>query len=92
MTTSQAKSTTSKSQVKSKKKATDRKKSGAASDKLVLATCPVNGAGWCPYPFSIGQLKKRLKAKQLEKEQALLAEAATANAKRPRSRAKKSAV
>ena len=92
MTTSQAKSTTSKSQVKSKKKATDRKKSGAASDKLVLATCPVNGAGWCPYPFSIAQLKKRLKAKQLEKEQALLAEAATPNAKRPRSRAKKSAV
>ncbi|MBI5174757.1 MAG: hypothetical protein SFV17_19145 [Candidatus Obscuribacter sp.] len=92
MTTSQAKSTTSKSQVKSKKKAPGRKKTGAASDKLVLATCPVNGAGWCPYPFSIAQLKKRLKAKQLEKEQALLAEAATATATGSKSRAKKSAV
>ncbi len=28
-----------------------------------LASCPVDGAGWCPYPFSIAQLKKRLKAK-----------------------------
>jgi hypothetical protein len=28
-----------------------------------LATCPVNGAGWCPYPFSMAQLKRRLKAK-----------------------------
>lgn len=28
-----------------------------------LAMCPVDGAGWCPYPFSVAQLKKRLKAK-----------------------------
>lgn len=28
-----------------------------------LSICPVGGAGWCPYPFSIKQLKKRLKAK-----------------------------
>ena len=26
-----------------------------------LATCPLDGAGWCPYPFSTAQLKKRLK-------------------------------
>jgi hypothetical protein len=25
-----------------------------------LAICPVGGAGWCPYPFSPAQLKKRL--------------------------------
>jgi hypothetical protein len=29
-----------------------------------LAMCPVDGAGWCPYPFSVAQLKKRLKARQ----------------------------
>ena len=28
-----------------------------------LSMCPVDGAGWCPYPFSVAQLKKRLKAK-----------------------------
>jgi len=28
-----------------------------------LSTCPVNGAGWCPYPFTMAQLKRRLKAK-----------------------------
>lgn len=25
-----------------------------------LSICPVGGAGWCPYPFSPAQLKKRL--------------------------------
>lgn len=28
-----------------------------------LSTCPVNGAGWCPYPFSVEQLERRLKEK-----------------------------
>ena len=28
-----------------------------------LAICPADGAGWCPYPFSVAQLKKRLKEK-----------------------------
>jgi hypothetical protein len=34
-----------------------------------LATCPVNGAGWCPYPFSVEQLERRMKAKLAAKEQ-----------------------
>ncbi len=90
MSTSQAKTTTSKNQVKSKKKAASRKKSGTSDDKLVLATCPVNGAGWCPYPFSIAQLKKRLKAKQLEQEEATkLAQVSTTTAKRLKPAAKK---
>lgn len=33
-----------------------------------LATCPVNGAGWCPYPFSVAQLEKRMKAKAQQAE------------------------
>ncbi len=28
-----------------------------------LSICPVDGAGWCPYPFSPAQLAKRLKAR-----------------------------
>lgn len=35
----------------------------ASAAKTALATCPVNGAGWCPYPFSPAQLEKRLKQK-----------------------------
>ncbi len=42
----------------SKRKRTTRKTSAT-----VLATCPVNGAGWCPYPFSPEQLKRRMDAK-----------------------------
>jgi hypothetical protein len=30
----------------------------------------VNGAGWCPYPFSPAQLEKRLKNKMLEQKNA----------------------
>jgi len=26
-----------------------------------LSICPVDGAGWCPYPFSPAQLAKRIK-------------------------------
>ena len=29
-----------------------------------LSICPVDGAGWCPYPFSPAQLAKRLKARE----------------------------
>jgi hypothetical protein len=29
----------------------------------ILSTCPINGAGWCPYPFSPAQLEKHLKHK-----------------------------
>ncbi len=60
--TNKAKSTTSKT---SKTKATTKSRSKTQEDKAILATCPVNGEGWCPYPFSISQLKKRLKAKEL---------------------------
>lgn len=55
--------TATKTATKSRSKAKTDK---AIQDKAILATCPVNGAGWCPYPFSISQLKKRLKAKALE--------------------------
>jgi hypothetical protein len=34
-----------------------------------LANCPVNGAGWCPYPFSPAQLERRLKQKQTDSAQ-----------------------
>lgn len=35
----------------------------AKKARAVLSTCPMNGAGWCPYPFSPAQLEKRLKQK-----------------------------
>jgi len=28
-----------------------------------LASCPVGGMGWCPYPFSPAQLSRHLKLK-----------------------------
>ncbi|MBI4532903.1 MAG: hypothetical protein HY711_03065 [Candidatus Melainabacteria bacterium] len=49
-------------------KASTRIMSKPASRKRVanlLASCPVNGAGWCPYPFSPAQLKKHLKLKAM---------------------------
>lgn len=54
-------SQTTKAKQSSRKKTT-RKKS------TLLSTCPVGSAGWCSYPFTVAQLKKRLKAKE---EQAL---------------------
>ena len=45
----------------STKKKTTTKKSAAAA----LAICPTNGAGWCPYPFTVEQLERRLKEKAL---------------------------
>jgi hypothetical protein len=44
-------------------KVTTKAKGKKTSPYEALATCPVNGAGWCPYPFSMAQLKRRLKAK-----------------------------
>lgn len=44
----------------SPKKKTSTKKTAAAS---ALAICPTNGAGWCPYPFTVEQLERRLKEK-----------------------------
>ncbi len=49
---------------KTKKTATRKKAKRTASS--ALSICPVNGAGWCPYPFSVSQLKKRLKKIQAE--------------------------
>ncbi len=34
-----------------------------------LAICPVDGAGWCPYPFSPAQLRRRLKKRQEAEQQ-----------------------
>lgn len=48
---------------KTKKTSTQKKASKKKADS-VLSICPVNGAGWCPYPFSTAQLKKRLKKLQ----------------------------
>ncbi len=28
-----------------------------------LSTCPIDGAGWCPYPFTMAQLRRKMKAK-----------------------------
>ncbi|OPZ81803.1 MAG: hypothetical protein BWY75_03474 [bacterium ADurb.Bin425] len=39
-----------------------------------LASCPMNGQGWCPYPFSVAQLKRRLKAKAQAEAEARSAE------------------
>lgn len=46
-----------------KKRTTKSSKSAKTKKATALATCPVNGAGWCPYPFSVEQLERRLKAK-----------------------------
>ncbi len=32
-----------------------------------LSTSTVNGAGWCPYPFSVEQLERRLKERAAAK-------------------------
>jgi len=44
-----------------KKPSTSTKKKKTTS----MSTCPINGAGWCAYPFSVKQLERRMKAKQL---------------------------
>lgn len=53
------------------KKSKTRKKTRKQADSA-LSICPVNGAGWCPYPFSASQLKKRLKRIQEEQENELV--------------------
>ncbi len=42
-----------------------KRKQPKKRSRISALTCPVNGAGWCPYPFSIEQLEKRLKEKAL---------------------------
>ncbi|HEY9718698.1 MAG TPA: hypothetical protein V6C69_14590 [Trichormus sp.] len=49
--------------------ASKRKRATTKASATVLATCPVNGAGWCPYPFSPAQLERRLKAKAAAAQQ-----------------------
>jgi hypothetical protein len=44
-------------------------KSSRTKKSNALATCPINGAGWCPYPFSVEQLERRLKAKMAAKQE-----------------------
>ena len=46
--------------------ASTSKKSSRQKAQSPLAICPSNGVGWCPYPFSVAQLKKRLKKKEQE--------------------------
>ena len=49
-----------------KSPASQTKRSSTKRSSLALSTCPVGGAGWCPYPFSPEQLERRLKAKAME--------------------------
>jgi len=58
------------------KKTTARKTTTKKKAESVLSICPVNGAGWCPYPFSTAQLKKRLKRLEQEAEEKAQASAA----------------
>ncbi len=46
--------------------ASTRKKTSRKKAQSPLAICPTNGAGWCPYPFSVAQLKKKLKKREKE--------------------------
>jgi hypothetical protein len=49
-------------------KVTHKKKPSKSTKKKSttgLSTCPINGAGWCAYPFSAKQLERRMKTKQL---------------------------
>ncbi len=43
-----------------------RKKASRKKTQSPLAICPTNGVGWCPYPFSVAQLKKKLKKREKE--------------------------
>jgi len=58
-----AKSATSSETKVTQSKSKSQNKSTKKSTADPLSMCPVDGAGWCPYPFSVAQLKKRLKAK-----------------------------
>ena len=51
------------------KKTTRRRRTASKKASTALSICPVNGAGWCPYPFSAAQLKKRIKRMQAEQEE-----------------------
>lgn len=49
---------------------TMRKRASKKPVVSALAICPVDGAGWCPYPFSPAQLQRRLKQKMEAAESA----------------------
>lgn len=54
------------------RKKTTAKKTTRSRRASPLSICPVNGAGWCPYPFSAKQLERRMKEKaQAEAEASL---------------------
>ncbi len=59
-----------KSATKTSAPSTAKKRRTKALADAALATCPVGGAGWCPYPFSPAQLQKRLQAKLNEQANA----------------------
>jgi hypothetical protein len=46
--------------------ASTRKTTNRKSTQSLFAMCPTSGAGWCPYPFSVAQLKKKLKKREQE--------------------------
>lgn len=43
------------------KKTSKSRKPKVKKNAAVLATCPIGSSGWCPYPFSVEQLQKRMK-------------------------------
>jgi len=51
------------SKLSPKRKSKQASATKASKEANPLAMCPIDGAGWCPYPFSVAQLKKRLKAR-----------------------------
>lgn len=63
-------------------KATTKARGKKKSPYEALSLCPVDGAGWCPYPFSIAQLKRRLKAKAAALEAAAKSESAENKARK----------
>jgi len=40
-----------------------RKRASKKTALTTLSACPVDGAGWCPYPFSPAQLERHLRQK-----------------------------
>jgi len=58
-------STATEPKVSHKKKTPKTSKSKKSN---ALAICPINGAGWCPYPFSVKQLERKLRAKLAAKQ------------------------
>ena len=71
------KTRTTKSSASSTRKRTTQRSSVKAKVASPLAICPADGAGWCPYPFSIEQLKRHLRNKASAAEEPQLVTAST---------------